>query len=168
MRAELVHQGQGSRQAEPGHGPREGWVYGLLAVLSIIIVSTTAGGAKDRSPLPLRYPPLHQEILYTCMYRCRVGGTFFFFLQKRKRTFHRLSFSTRSVGTEARISFLCVWLSRLSVIYHISYTPRPLPLCVAEHLFIRSSGTYLPWVKGSPEHPPGLSTSTLHLLCICT
>lgn len=113
MRAEHVHQGQGGRQAEPGHGPREGWVYGLLAVLFIIIVSMTAGGVKDRSPLLLRYPPLHQEILYTCMYRCGAGGTSIFFFAKNARE-HSTGYPSLldPVGTEAPISFLWNWRCR--------------------------------------------------------
>ena len=81
---------------EPGHGPREGWVYGLLAVLFIIIVSTTAGGAKDRPPLLLRYPSLLQEILYTCTYRCRAGGTFFIYKNVREHSTGGYPFSPRS------------------------------------------------------------------------
>ena len=81
----------------------------------------------------------------------RAGLFFFFFYKKRKRTFHRLSLlssiqsARRSLYLYSRIDIvdlgaaLCVWLSSLSMIYHISYTPRLLSLCVVEHLSIWSS-----------------------------
>ena len=65
MRAERVHQGQGGRQGRATTWAQKGWVDGLLAVLLfIIIVSTTAAGARDPSPLLSRYPRISMIYLY--------------------------------------------------------------------------------------------------------